>query len=380
MTKEHRRFNLQPYLRREPVTLAVLTVLAIIAFGAVAGISRLFHQQQDALAVRWSTRGTKDLNARRYAAAVIDFRTALLYSRDNFSFQLSLAEALIGESRIDEAYAYLVSLWQRQPENGLVNLEMARIAAARGRQNDALRYYSNAIYAIWPNNPDQARLSTRLEFIHYLLSINNRAQADSELIAMAGNLGDDSKKHTMAGELFLKTQDDQRALEQFRLALSRDRHNVRAMAGAGQAAFNLQQYRLAERYLREAVDAGDKASLRKLRISELILETDPFRPQVTVANRDRIVLDAFVAAGNRLKACGTQGSTALPAATLSTLTQNWAKLKPKITLYQLRRNPDLVSTAMSVVFSIERQTNGLCGGTTDTDTALLLIANLHEGL
>jgi hypothetical protein len=35
---------------------------------------------------------------------------------------------------------------------------------------------------------------------------------------------------------------------------------------------------------------------------------------------------------------------------------------------------------MSVVFNIERETNGMCGGTTDTDNALILIANLHEGL
>ncbi len=380
MTKEHRRFNLQPYLRREPVTLALLTVLAIIMFGAVAGLSRLYNQQQDSLAVRWSSRGTADLQAKRYGAAVIDFRTALLYSRDNYSYQLNLAEALIGESRIDEAYAYLANLWDRQPENGLVNLELARIAAGRGQTNSALRYYNNAIYAVWPGDQDVERLNTRLELINYLLHINNKAQADSELIAMAANLGMDPDKHTLAGQLFLRAQDDQRALEQFRLALRSDRHKTEAMAGAGEAAFNLQQYRLAERYLRAAFNAGDKASRTKMRIAELVLEMDPFRPQVTVANRNRIVIDAYAAAGARLKTCGAPGPTALPAATLTTLTQNWTKLKPKVTLYRLRRNPDLVSTAMGVVFNIERQTNGLCGSTTDTDNALLLIANLHEGL
>lgn len=380
MTKEHRRFNLQPYLAREPVTLALLTGLAIVFFGAVAGLSRLYHSQQKSLADRWSTRGAADLAAKRYPAAVIDFRTSLLYERDNYSYQLSLAEALIGESRIDEAYAYLANLWEREPENGLVNLELARIAASRGQTNSALRYYNNAVYAVWPGNPDAARLNTRLEFIHYLLRINNRAQADSELIAMAGNLGPDSSKHALAGQLFFQIQDDQRALDQFRLALATDRHNIQAMAGAGQAAFNLQQYRLAERYLREAVDAGDKASLTNLRLSVLVLETDPFQPQVTVANRDRIVIDSFAAAGARLKTCETPGSMTLPAEMLTTLTQNWTKLKPQITMRELRRNPDLVSTAMSVVFSIERETHGLCGSPTDTDRALLLIANLHEGL
>ena len=37
-----------------------------------------------------------DLKAKRYHAAVRDFRGALLYSRDNYSYQLNLAEALLG--------------------------------------------------------------------------------------------------------------------------------------------------------------------------------------------------------------------------------------------------------------------------------------------
>ena len=133
MIKEHKWRDFQPYLRREPVTLALLTGLAILAFSAVAGLSRLYHRQQDSLADRWSTRGTEDLKAGRYGSAVVDFRTALLYARDEYTYQLNLAEALVGEHRADEAYAYLVNLWQREPENGLVNLELARIEAARGR-------------------------------------------------------------------------------------------------------------------------------------------------------------------------------------------------------------------------------------------------------
>lgn len=380
MTKEHTWLELQPYLRREPVTLALLTGLAIIAFSAVAGLSRLYYKQQDSLADRWSTRGMEDLKATRYSSAVVDFRTALLYARDNYTYQLNLAEALLGEHRADEAYAYLINLWARQPENGLVNLELARIEAARGHSENALRYYHDAIYAVWPDNQEAASQSARLELIHYLLRTGDLAQADSELIALATSLGTDAGEHTRAGQLFLQAQDDQRALDQFRLALGHNRRNVGALAGAGNAAFQLGQYNVAARYLRQAVAAGDKPSESKLKVAELVLSMDPFRSQLHAAQRRRIAMSAFAAAGSRLKACSAPGPFSIPAGELASLNQSWSDLEPQVDDRDLRQDPDQVNTVMSLVFKIERETSGMCGTSTDTDDALLLIANLHEGL
>lgn len=380
MAKEHKWFDLQPYLRREPVTLALLSGLAIILFSAVAGLARLYDQQQQSLAERWSTRGTEDLKATRYGAAVVDFRTALLYARDSYTYQLNLAEALVGEQRADEAYAYLINLWDREPENGLVNLELARIEAARGQTEDALRYYHDAIYAVWQGNQYEESQNARLELIHYLLRADDKAQADSELIALAANLGSDPGEHTRAGQLFLQAEDNQRALDQFRMALQHRRHNVAAMAGAGKAAFQLGQYVVAARYLQQAVAAGDKASQSQLKVSELVLNLDPFRTQFNAAQRRRIAMDAFAAASARLKVCSTPGPFSIPAGQLTALIQSWNKLKPQVNERDLRRDPDEVNTVMSLVFNIERQTSGMCGSTSDTDNALLLIANLHEGL
>lgn len=380
MSKERKRFDLQLYLRREPVVLAVLTGLAIVLFAAVTGLSTLHRQQQDSFAARWSTRGMEDLNAKRYKAAVVDFRTSLLYSRGNYDYQFKLAEALIGENRTSEAYAYLASLWDDQPENGLVNLELARIEAARGQTNSAIRYYQNAIYGVWPGNQDVERRDTQLELIHMLLHIGEKAQADSELIALAANLGPESVEHVSTANLFLKVGESQRALDQFRLALASNRRDVNAMAGAGNAAFQLGQYGIAERYLRQAKAASDEAVESQLRIAELVLQMDPFRGQFDSAQDDRIVMNAFVAAGLRLKACSLPEPLPVPTNELAILTQSWKKMKPQITMHNLRRDPDMVNTAMGLVFQIEHQTSGLCGGSTDSDDALLLIANLHQGL
>ncbi len=86
-----------------------------------------------------------------------------------------------------------MNLWDRQPEDGLVNLELARIAVQKEQTEQALRYYHNAIYATWPEDqPDDQegkRREARLELIGFLLRTNARAQAESELIALAENVG-----------------------------------------------------------------------------------------------------------------------------------------------------------------------------------------------
>lgn len=380
MNAELKRFDIEPYLRHEPVTLAVLTGLAIVLFAAVTVLSSLYHRQQESLANRWSSRGADELTAKRYEAAVVDYRTALLYSRDNYTYQLDLAEALVGEQRANEAYSYLINLWDRRPENGQVNLELARIQASRGLTDSALRYYHDAIYAIWPDDQESESRKARLELIHLLLDIDDKAQADSELIALAANLGSSAAEHAQAGQLFLQAADDERALEQFRMALEGNRHDVAAMAGAGNAAFAMGKYLVAVQYLRRAVGAGDKTCQSRLKLAELVLHLDPFRTPFKAAERRRIMMDTFAAAGARLQACSVPGPFSVPASELTALSQNWTELKPRINDLDLSRNPDLGNSAMSLVFNVERETSGMCGGMTDTDNALLLIANLHEGL
>ena len=372
------------YLGRQPATLALLFILAGILFLAVSGLSRVYHAQQESLGDRWFARGSADLKAQRFERAVGEFRTALLYSRDNYSYQLNLAESLIGLKRTSEAYAYLSNLWEREPENGLVNLELARIAAQKRQTDQALRYYHNAIYAIWPGDQEVERRDARLELIEFLLSNNAKTQAQSELIALAANLDGDPAQHARAAGLFLRAQDYEHALAEYRLSLKSEPHNPGALAGAGWAAFELGRYSLAQRYLQAAASANpsDAQSVARLKVAEQVLKLDPFRRQISAAERDQIVIASFAAAGERLKACpavGNSKGTVPQAGGQQSLSENWGKMNPRITERGLRKDPDLVETAMEMVFSIERQASMVCGPPTGTDQALLLIAKLHEG-
>ena len=383
MTARTKRRFLRPYFAEEPVILTLLSALAVVLFLAVTGLSHIYHAQQESLGNRWFTRGVADLKERRFESAVSDFRTALLYSRDNYSYQLNLAQALIGLKRANEASSYLVNLWEREPENGFVNLELARIAAQKREAEQALRYYHNAIYATWPGDQQVERRDTRLELIEFLLNNNAKAQAQSELIALAANLPNDASQQARVGDLFLRTQDYENALAEYRLSLKADHHNSAATTGAGIAAFQLGRYALAQRYLQSAVAANpsDAQNAVRLKTTELVLQMDPFRRQLSVAQRNRVVIEAFAAAGQRLKSCfGTEGSAGtISSPTSRGLAESWDNMKRQITEPGLRRDPDLIEAAMDLVFDIERQTNTACSAPSDTDTALLLIAKMHEG-
>jgi tetratricopeptide (TPR) repeat protein len=369
---------LESYLTGEPTVLAMLSLLAVVGFLAVTGLSRLYFAQQQSLGERWFERGAADLKAQNFKQAVLEFHTALRYSRDDYDYQLHLAEALKGENQINEAQTYLINLWERKPENGFVNLELARIAAERGETEHALGYYHNAIYATWPSDQEVERRETRIELIDYLLKIKARPQAESELIALAANLGNQPEQQTRLGNLFFEAEDYQRALDAFAAGLKADRHDTVALAGAGEAAFELGQYALASHYLEAAVEANpnDVRSAGRLKLTELVEQMDPFQSRVSTAERARIVMTDFAIAGERLQLCRNQSG--LADSRQQDLAGSWTNMGPQITSGNLSRNPDAAESAMELVFNIERQTAS-CGPTTEQDQALLLIAGLHAG-
>jgi tetratricopeptide (TPR) repeat protein len=374
--------------RREPLILAILTVIAIVFFTVVLSLTRSYRRQQEKLARVLSAEGAQELRARNFAEAARYYRAALRYSRDNYLYQLRLAQALLAANRGDEAYAYLLSLWDREPENGMVNLELARVFAARGSVDQATRYYHNAIYAIWDSDSDKHRRTARLELVDFLLRHGATAQAESELIAFAANLPDDPKLHAQAAAGFLAAQDYQHALEQYRLVLKSDRKSEEAQAGAGRAAFELGRYTLAQHYLRNALALNPKnqQAAQLLQTTTQVLQMDPFGRRLSDEERSRRVLDAFRLAGDRLKACGLlqdRGESKMPVPAsppsgLQALASAWLGQKPNMTLSRLRRTPQLRDNAMDLVFSIEQEAENKCGPATGNDFALLLVSQNRE--
>ena len=371
------------YLRQRPVMLVLLTALTVVFFVFVAALSRAYKDQQTALGSRWFQRGVTDLNGKRYQAAITDFRAALLYSRDNYTYQLHLAEALLGMNRRAEASAYLLNLWDRQPEDGLVNLELARIAAQKGQLQQAIRHYHDAVYAVWPSQQEIQRRDARLELIELLLRNNAKAQAQAELIGLSESADEDPAQLNLLGDLFMRAQDYEHAVAEYRTSLKADAHNAKTLAGAGYAAYELQQYSLAEHYLQDAIkrDPNDKESAERLKTTEMVLRMDPYQRQISQTERDRLVMEAFTTAGQRLQHCAVPSGDGVGGSAVQggTLSDEWSALKPQITPRGLQRSSGVADQAMDLVFRIERQTSLSCGAPSGPDLALLLISKLREG-
>ena len=372
---------------REIVLLTTLVLLLVfVIFTAFA--ARMYHKKYHVLGDEWFARGDQDFHSGNAAAALSDYRNALLYSPGNTNFQFHLAKALAATGRNDEARAYLVALLSDSPGSGETNLELARIAAHGGPKMmpDALRYYHAAIYGVWDTDPIAVRWQVRKEFCEYLLDNNAMNQAEAEIIALADNTSpEDFGGQKTAGNLLLRARMWSRALQEFQTLLSHDPRDEDALAGAATAAFELAQYSQAEEYLerlpREKLSAPELARMHE--VSRSVLSLNPFAPGLSTDEKAKRTAEAIAVAQARAAACERQsGSTSSPGASGSTLASAMATSNQNAadwTARNLRKYPERVESAMSSVFELEDTAAGQCGEAQGADYALWLMGRSRAG-
>jgi tetratricopeptide (TPR) repeat protein len=390
--------------RSAPVILLLLTLAAVIGFAAVGHLVARFTANQQARGRKLYAQGLADANVGRYGDSIDAFHAALTCDPTNSQYQLSLARALRDSNdprRLDEAESYLITLWQRAPQDAAVNLALARVAAHRGSIEDATRYYHNAMYGVWNSDPDANRSKARIELIQFLLKKNATAQAESELMALATALPSAPAAHLQAAQLFAQAQDYAGALAQYQDVLRVEPSNSSALAGAGQAAYRAGNYATAQRYLQAEVNTNDEDahSRQLLESADLILRTNPFHSHISDAERNRRITTAFAQAEERLTTCAQQTGVDLNATTttnktsavkitstasssspspLASLQSRWTAAKPDLARLRSAGETDLPDALMDVVFQIEQQTANTCGQPQGLDLALLLISQKRE--
>ena len=368
---------------RTPVVLATLTVVAFSGFWAVGRLTKRFEEQQKALARHLYQQGSVEQSTGQLEQAVEHFRAALTYSPENFQYQLSLARTLRDSGRTEEAEAYLISLWERSPQDGAVNLALGRLAVRQRKLDKIIQYYHNAIYGVWDANPAQNRLNAWFELVRNLLNLNARPQAQAELIALEAGLPTRADLLLRIADLFAQAQDPEHALAEYRRVLQLDRASSEAAVGAGQAAFTLGRYRTARRYLEEATKASpqDPRIPQMLQVSKLILDEDPFSRGITLDERSHRVLTVFEQAGQRLENClnSKQGASASvgPADTLPGLKVQWENLNRRLRRLGRAGQSGLADEVMDLVLKIEQDTAACASDSTD-DALLLLAQNRGE--
>jgi tetratricopeptide (TPR) repeat protein len=380
----------------------LLTVVAATGFAAVGHLVSRYNANQQSRGRKLYAEGRAAADAARYDDAIAAFRAALTCDPTDSQYQLSLARALRDSNdprRLDEAESYLITLWQRTPQDATVNLALARVAARRGSIENATRYYHNAMYGVWASDADSNRRKARVELIQFLLNRGALANAESELVALATALPPDPAAHLQAAQLFAQAQDYAGALAQYETVMRLDPGNSTALAGAGEAAYRSFSYNTALRYLRAAVqaDPNDTNSRELLATTDLVLSSNPFRGRISDAERNRRISTAFTQAEKRLTECAQQTGVALdttatpsvgsqvPAANnsaaanaLSNLQARWLAANPDLARLRSPAETDLPDAIMDVVFQIEQQTATLCGQPQGLDLAVLLISQKRE--
>ena len=372
--------KLDAFAHKPPVVLLVLLLVAAAGFAAVHRLVNRFSSRQRVLAAQIYYQGLAAQHRQNLAAAIIDFRTALSYDPANYACELSLAQALVADARFDEARTYLASLADRAPQDGDVNLELARMAARDGRFDDAVLHYHRAVYGLWSADPDSSRRGARLELVDYLLEHGRRMDALAELIASAANLPPDPALHLRIADRFLQVEDFPSALDQYRQVLRLDYNRSAACLGAGKAAFSLGRYPAAEHYLQEAFARGvqDAPAAGMLATASLVLATDPTRPNLTPAERRARIFAAFQQAGARAQQClQSQGTNENPE--LRQLHAHWTTLELGMRANARRAAAGTMVNAMDTVTRIEQLAAAQCGQPQGLDLALLLIARNREG-
>jgi tetratricopeptide (TPR) repeat protein len=377
------------------VVLVLLTAGAVVGFAIVGHLVTRYNANQQARGRRLYAQGLADLNSGNADKALEEFRAALTSDPNDSQYQLTLGRALRDTGRLDEAESYLESLWQRAPESGTINLALARVAARRGSIVDALRYYHNAIYGIWPSDAEVNRRKAQIELIEFLLQKDDLAQARSELVALAGSLPSDPVLELRTAELMVQAQDYDDALAEYERVLRTDRGNAEALAGAGETAYRAGRYRTAQHYLQAAVNANPKDDNVRdlLALTNEVSQTNPFARRISDAERNRRLAAAFDVAGQRLTSCAQQKGIDLetvkpagssqsppvsPASPLATLESRWLATKPDIRRLRYAEENDLPDVIMDLVFSIEQQTAQDCGEPQGVNRALLLIARNRD--
>jgi tetratricopeptide (TPR) repeat protein len=347
----------------------------------------MYHRKYHVLGDEWFARGDQDFHSGDAAAALSDYRNALLYSPGNSNFQFHLAKALAATGRNDEARAYLVTLLSDSPGSGEINLELARIAAHDGPKMmpDALRYYHAAIYGVWDTDPIAMRWQVRKELCDYLLDNNATNQAESEIIALADNTSpEDFGGLETVGNLLLRARMWSRGLQEFQTVLSHESRDEGALAGAATAAFQLGQYSQAEEYLdrlpREKL--ADPELARMHEISRSVLHLNPFEPGLSGDEKAKRTAKAIALAQARAAACGQKGGASSPGASTSALQSAMTTSNQNATDWSernLRKYPERIEPAMSSVFEMEDAAADRCGELQGADYALWLIGRSRAG-
>jgi tetratricopeptide (TPR) repeat protein len=380
-------------------TLALLSVFVVTCVLAVLTwlIFRSYSQHQRDAEARWKRRGEDALKHNNADAAVYDLRTALGYGLEDPGTEVELAGALAQAGHLQEAAVYFNTLWEKEPGNGNINLQLARLAVRQKQMSAALDHYHAAIYGVWEGDGAIRRREVRLELVRYLIQQKRFGDARDELLIAAGNDTTTPGLMEVAGML-AEANDPADALRIYHEVAGRRPVEAKALEGTGEMAFLLARYKMARIYLDRAVKASstahplaDRALAEKnLQLANAVMAIYPSE-ELPRRERLRRVLHAHDVAQKRYLACanGTAGQNPTPQngskqiqnnEQMAALGNRWQSMGPKLTVAALADDAQLEQATMQLVYDTEEATAQVCGEPAGEDAALLRIAQSPDSI
>ena len=367
---------------RDSLAFLSLTVVTIALFAVTLFLFRSFAAHRTELGKRWSDRGRAALQRNQPDQAIDSLRTALSYAPGERAYELLLAQALAMAGHTEEAYNYFSGLWDAQPGSGFINLQLARLAAEKKEQREAVNFYRASIYGTWEGDGAVRRRTVRLELIRYLLKSQDTATARDELLVAQGNADQDPNFAFEVGSLFEQAGDRINALDAYEKAAAAYYGNPIPLAAAGRLAYSMGEFATARDFLRKAVHADevggdhklqDRALLTDLlRKSDRILELMPSR-NLPSAQRVARLLALRDIAKERLDVC-----RALPQGLplqLQEINAQWPAALKLDTRAILLRDTSRQDELLQLSLETESQADGLCGRATGDDALVVLLAH-----
>src|ERR1700687_1566633 len=151
--------------------LVTLSLGIVLGFSFTRLVVSQYNEKRQGLADEYYAVGLRAMDAQHPATAVNALESALIYSHDNFQYQLKLTDALLASGAASEAVAQLQSFLAQRPGDAQVYLKLARLEARRHHVDGAVQYYLAAIAGQWPEyiDPFPQRIAVRFESAEYLV-------------------------------------------------------------------------------------------------------------------------------------------------------------------------------------------------------------------
>jgi tetratricopeptide (TPR) repeat protein len=321
----------------------------------------------------WYEGASAPLREGQSVKAIEYLRKATVADRENLQYSLALAEALIANDQTLEARQILLRIRNSKPEDGRINLYLARLSVKDYEMEDARRYYHQALYGYWPDGKVIAnQAAVRMELVKFLVMQHDISNAVSELLILAAGSPSDFETYTELGRLFLLVDEPARALIQFRGALMLQPMNSQALIGAGAAEFKLGNDEAARRQFQNAALQGPlpAEAQHDFDLAGLVLSGDPLTSGIGGRERVRRLGEVLRQGGDRMDRCMMQSAVPDPIEAESIKTQA-TLLQQQVLKEQAVVDLNLAARAESIITEA-------CGPGTDADTAIVLAAERHK--